>query len=75
MTVFLNHRLELLLPDIHEGAQMEAAIEADGAHWQLLDASRHELNLRFRSATALLPISGGIPMATVAITARCSRWT
>ena len=25
---------------------MEAAIEADREHWQLLDASRHELNLR-----------------------------
>lgn len=61
MTVFLNHRLELLLPDIHE-RMMEAAIEADREHWQLLDASRHELNLRVSEYHRVLP-SGGIPMA------------
>lgn len=60
LTVFLNHRLELLLPNIHQ-RMMDAAREADQVHWQLLDDSRHEINLRVAEYHRVSP-GGGIPM-------------
>ena len=59
-TVFLNHRLRLLLPAVHD-RMFEAAREADVDAWQLLDSKRHDIAMRcveFHSVTT----GGGIPM-------------
>ena len=60
-TVFLNHRLQELLPDIHT-RMMDAARAADAGSWQVLDEERFELNLRCAEYHSVLP-GGGIPMA------------
>ena len=59
-TVFFNHQLVELLPEIHERL-FAAAREADAEHWRLLDDERHELAMRcveYHSVTK----GGGIPM-------------
>mmetsp|Transcript_8087 Transcript_8087/g.21152 ORF Transcript_8087/g.21152 Transcript_8087/m.21152 type:complete len:297 (-) Transcript_8087:444-1334(-) len=59
-TVFLNHKLRLLFPSVHD-RMFEAAREADMDAWQLLDSERHELAMRcveYHSVTT----GGGIPM-------------
>lgn len=59
-TVFLNHRLGELLPDLHE-RMMDAAKEADKNNWMLLDDERHDINLRVAEYHRVSP-GGGIPM-------------
>ena len=58
-TVFLNHRLKELLPQLHD-ALFDAARHADGDEWSVLD-NRHELAMRCVEYHSV-SVGGGIPM-------------
>ena len=62
-TVFMNHRLAHLVPEVHASLH-EAAREVDARHWQVIDEpnrNRRSLNLRCAEYHTVLP-SGGLPM-------------
>lgn len=60
-TVYMNHRLADLVPEVH--AKLHSAVrEVDARHWQIIDEpNRRSLNLRVAEYHTVLP-SGGLPM-------------
>lgn len=61
LTVFLNHRLPELLPDIHERLIAAAKDADDRSNWRVLTPDRHQISLRCAEYHTVRT-SGGLPM-------------